>query len=95
VARTRKPVTVTGGPEYLGEVSVAPITSTVRGIPSEVPLGTADGVPRDCAVNLDHVPTIAKSRLVALVATLPAARLEEVRSALLFARGFRRDAGVG
>jgi mRNA-degrading endonuclease toxin of MazEF toxin-antitoxin module len=46
-------------------------------------------------VNLDHVPTIAKSRLVALVATLPAARLEEVRSALLFARGFRRDAGVG
>jgi mRNA interferase MazF len=80
--------------EYLGEVTVAPITSTVRGIPSEVALGPADGVPRECAVNLDHVQTIAKSRLGALVATLPAARMEEVKPALLFALGFRRDGGV-
>ena len=35
--------------EFLGEVTVAPITSTVRQIPSEVILTAADGVPRDCA----------------------------------------------
>jgi mRNA interferase MazF len=81
--------------EYLGEVTIAPITSTVRGIPSEVPLGPADGVPRDCAVNLDHVQTIAKSRLGALLATLPEARMTEVRSALLFALGFRPGGGAG
>jgi mRNA interferase MazF len=79
--------------EYLGEVTVAPITSTVRGIPSEVALGPADGVPRECAVNLDHLQTVAKKRVGPLVTTLPSARMEEVRSALLFALGFRRDEG--
>lgn len=37
--------------EYLGEVTVAPITSTIRDIPSEVVLTPQDGMPRDCAVN--------------------------------------------
>jgi mRNA interferase MazF len=74
--------------EYLGEVTVAPITSTVRDIPSEVALGTADGMPRECAVNLDHVQTVARNRLGALVATLPQRRMAEVREALLFALGF-------
>jgi len=45
--------------EYLGEATVAPITRTVRGIPSEVPLGPDDGMPEPCAVNLDHVQTVA------------------------------------
>lgn len=74
--------------EFLGDVSVAPITSTVRDIPTEVPLGRSDGLPRDCAVNLDHVQTVPKARIGALIATLPAARLADVRSALLFALGF-------
>lgn len=34
---------------YLGEVTVAPITSTIRGIPSEVVLTTEDGMREDCA----------------------------------------------
>jgi mRNA interferase MazF len=74
--------------EYLGEVSVAPITTTVRGIASEVRLGVEDGVPRDCAVNLDHVQTVAKGRLGALVATLSPGRMAEIREALLFSLGF-------
>lgn len=75
--------------DYLGEVTIAPITSTIRDIPSEVVLTEADGMRNDCAVNLDHVQTVAKGRLGALVTTLSKARMQEVRSALLFALGFR------
>jgi len=74
--------------EYLGEVTIAPITSTVRDIPSEVLLGPADGLPRECAVNLDHVQRVNKGPLGGLIATLPAGRMVEVRAALLFALGF-------
>lgn len=75
--------------DYLGEVTIAPITSTIRDIPSEVVLTEADGMRNDCAVNLDHVQTVGKGRLGALVTTLSKARMQEVRSALLFALGFR------
>jgi mRNA interferase MazF len=74
--------------EFLGEVTVAPLTSTIRDIPSEVVLTADDGVPRDCAVNLDHIQTVARSKLGALITTLGAQRMSEVRSALLFALGF-------
>ncbi len=74
--------------EYLGEATVAPITRTVRGIPSEVPLGPDDGMPEPCAVNLDHVQTVAQGRLGALVTTLSTQRMAEVRDALLFALDF-------
>lgn len=75
--------------EYLGEVTIAPITSTIRDIPSEVVLSEEDGMRSACAVNLDHVQTVAKGRLGALVTTLSKARMQEVRAALLFALGFR------
>jgi mRNA interferase MazF len=74
--------------EYRGEVTIAPTTSTVRGIPSEVLLGTADGLPRECAVNLGHVQTVSKGRLGGLIATLPPRRMAEVPTALLFALRF-------
>ena len=74
--------------EYLGEVTIAPITSTIRDIPSEVALGLADGLPRECAVNLDHVQTVSRDRLGGLIATLSSQRMIEVRNALLFALGF-------
>ena len=45
---------------YLGEVTVAPVTSIIRDIPSEVLLSTFDGMPRDCAINLDHIQTVSK-----------------------------------
>jgi mRNA interferase MazF len=41
--------------DFLGEVTIAPVTGTVRDIPSEVALAEADGMPRACAVNLDHI----------------------------------------
>ena len=75
--------------EYLGEVTIAPITSTVRDIASEVVLTEEDGMARTCAVNLDHVQTVPKARLGALITTLPSTRMREVRGALLFALGYR------
>lgn len=76
--------------EYLGEVTVAPVTTTIRDIPSEVVLTSEDGMPRDCAINLDHLQTVSKSKLGSLITVLSASRMDEVRSALLFALGFRR-----
>jgi mRNA interferase MazF len=73
--------------QYLGEVTIAPVTSTIREIPSEVRLTSGDGLPRDCAVNLDHVQTVSKGRLGALITTLSTERMREIRSALLFALG--------
>jgi len=74
--------------EFLNEVTVAPVTSRIRNIPTEVVLGVDDGMLRDCAVNLDHVQTVSRGKLGGLVTSLSDARLEEVREALLFALGF-------
>lgn len=74
--------------EYLGDVTVAPITSTIRDIPTEVVLSLTDGMPHECVVNLDHVQTVPKGRIGSLLTRLPAARMAEVRQALLFALGF-------
>lgn len=74
--------------EFLGEVAVAPITSTIREIPSEVVLRPADGLPRECAVNLDHVQTVSRGKLGPLIATVPAEKLTQIGRALLFALGF-------
>ena len=70
---------------HLGEVTVAPITSTVRDIPSEVLLDREDGMPRECAINCDHLQTVAKGRIGSLITTLSPARMREVRAAIAFA----------
>lgn len=71
--------------DRLGEVTIAPVTSVVRDIPSEVSLGPQDGMPRDCAVNCDHLQTVAKARLGGLVTTLSRTRLADVGRAVSFA----------
>jgi mRNA interferase MazF len=73
--------------EYLGEVTVAPVTSTIRDIPSEVVLTTADGMPRECAVNLDHLQTVSRAKIGAVITVLPESRLRDMKGALLFALG--------
>jgi mRNA interferase MazF len=74
--------------EFLEEVTIAPITSTIRDIPTEVLLTKEDGMPRDCAVNLDHIQTVSKGKIGPLVTTLNSIKMSELRSALLFALGF-------
>lgn len=76
--------------DVLGEVTVAPLTSTIRQIPSEVVLTPDDGVPQRCAVHLDHVQTVAKAKVGPFIAALSDAHLDRVQSALLFALGFER-----
>lgn len=71
--------------EYLGEVTVAPITSTIRDIPSEVFLSKHDGMPMDCAVNFDHIQTVSKSKLGSLIMALSEDKMQDVRNAILFA----------
>lgn len=69
---------------YLGEVTIAPITSTVRSIPSEVLLSKRDGMSRDCAVNCDHIQTVAKGKIGALITALSPEKMKEVRKAIAF-----------
>ena len=71
--------------EYLGEATIAPITSTVRTIPSEVFLSKADGMPRECAINFDHLQTVSKAKIGNLITSLPPARMAEVGKAIRFA----------
>jgi mRNA interferase MazF len=74
--------------KYLGEVTVAPITSTIRDIPSEVCLSTQDGVFNNCAVNCDHLQTVSKLRIGSLITTLSDEKLYEIREAISFALNF-------
>lgn len=71
--------------EYLGEITVAPVTSTIRNIPTQVVLSEQDGMSRECAINCDHVQTVAKGKIGPTITTLPADRMEEVRQAIAFA----------
>lgn len=48
---------------YLTRVTVAPITSTVRGLSTEVPVGPANGLDHDSVVSCDNIVTIPVSAL--------------------------------
>lgn len=71
--------------EYLGEVTIAPITSTMRNIPSEVFLSKTDGMFRDCAINFDHLQTVQKSKIGSLITSLTPAKMTAVGRAIRFA----------
>ena len=72
---------------YLSRVTVAPITSTIRGVPSEVALGPEDGMKQPCAVNLHNVMTVNQANLGRRVAELSPPRMRQVCAALAFALG--------
>lgn len=87
----RRPVLILTRQEvlgYLNSVTVAPITRTIRGIPSEVVVGEECGLKEPSAVNLDNVATVPKAGLRAFVGSVPPEVLAQVREALLFALGF-------
>ena len=73
--------------EYLGEVTIAPITTTIRNIPSEVPVSKYDGMPRDCVINFDHIQTVSKGKIGSLVTALSTEKLNQVTGAITFALG--------
>ncbi len=85
-----RPVVVLTRQEVIGllhTVMVAPVTSTIRGAPSEVRVGVREGLKRESAVNLDHVQTIERSRLSGYVGHLDPEKMREVCRALSIAAG--------
>ena len=72
---------------YLSTVTVAPITSAIRGVPSEVVLDEEDGMKASCAVNLHNAVTISQDRLGRRVAHLSSLRMGEICAALRFSLG--------
>jgi mRNA interferase MazF len=86
----RRPVVVLtrdSAMSYLSTVTVAPITSTIRDVPSEVVLTEEDGMKAPCAVNLHNAVTIAQARLGRRVAQLSSLRMSEICAALRFSLG--------
>ena len=73
--------------QYLSTVTVAPVTSTIRGVPSEIVLDESDGMKSACVANLHNVITIPQNRLGRRVAQLNASRMNEVCAALRFSLG--------
>jgi mRNA interferase MazF len=71
--------------EYLGEITIAPITTTVRNIPSEVFLSKTNGLPQDCAVNCDHLQTVSKAKIGPLITSLSPSKMINVGRAIRFA----------
>jgi mRNA interferase MazF len=72
---------------YLSTVTVAPITSTVRGVPSEALLTEEDGMKAVCAVNLHNAVTISQQRLGKRVGYLSSRRMSDICAALRFSLG--------
>jgi mRNA interferase MazF len=73
---------------YLNAITVAPITTTIRDIPTEVYLTPEDGLLMNCAANFDNIQTVPKSKIGAIIASLPVTKIVEVNQAISFALGF-------
>lgn len=75
---------------YLHSVTVAQITTTIRGVPSEVALTPGeDGVFEECVVNAHNLQTIQKNKVGEFITHLSPERMREVRASIEFALGFQ------
>jgi mRNA interferase MazF len=75
----------------LNAVTVAPITSTIRSIPTEVILTETDGLPNTCAANFDNLQTVPKSNIGARIARLTSRKMKEAVAAISFALALDED----
>jgi mRNA interferase MazF len=71
----------------LRSVLVAPATRTIRGIPTEVPLSPADGMPAECVLSCDNLVTVPKVLLTERITRLEPSRMPELCAALRVATG--------
>ncbi len=86
----RRPVLILTRQEVIGLLStvmVAPITSTIRGAPSEVVVGVEEGLKNHSAINLDHVQTVERGRLSFYIGTVSPEKMAAVCRALVIAAG--------
>jgi mRNA interferase MazF len=72
-------------------VTIAPVTTTIRDIPSEIVLTEDDGVPRTCAVNFDNLQTVPKLNIGDRIARLSAVKMRAASHALSFALDLDAD----
>ncbi|TLY65661.1 MAG: type II toxin-antitoxin system PemK/MazF family toxin [Gammaproteobacteria bacterium] len=72
----------------LHSVTIAPITSTIRSIPTEVVLTEQDGLPHACAANFDNLQTVPKSNIGDRITRLTSRKMKETAAAVSFALGF-------
>ena len=75
----------------LNSVTVAPITSTIRNIPTEVVLTEDDGLPDTCAANFDNLQTVPKASIGDRISHLTSRKMQETTQAISFALGFDAD----
>ena len=80
-------VTRSAALKNLNTVTVAPITTSIRGVPSEVVLNEDEGMKKLCAVNLHHLVTVSSDKIGKREAALSTARMDEVCRALIFSLG--------
>lgn len=88
--RGRRPVLILTRQEaipVLTRIVVAPATTRIRGIDSELPLDLEDGMPQPCVINFDNVFYVSKARLTDRIAALSVPRLREMCQALRIATG--------
>lgn len=93
----RRPVCVLTRPAaipVLANVTVALVTRTVRGIPTEVHLDESDGLPAECAISLDNVRTVPRRLLTEPLTTLSGAQMHAVCRSLAVATGCSRSRPV-
>ena len=72
----------------LNWLTIAPVTTTMRNIPTEVWIDEEDGMIGACAVNLDNIQTVQKEKLGSVIAHLSDERMAEVFEAIKVAFGF-------
>ncbi len=70
---------------YLNEITVAPVTSVIRDIPTEVVLDTTDGLKTICTANFDHLQTVAKRNIGKAIGKISPQKWPEVKEAIAFA----------
>lgn len=71
----------------LNSVTVAPIASTIRSIPTEVVLTAEDGLPDTCAANFDNIQTVPKANISAPITHVSAKKMQAASGAIGFALG--------
>ncbi len=90
----RRPVLIVTRDSAIGvlnSVTIAPITSTIRSIPTEVVLTEDDGLPNTCAANFDSLQTVPKSNIGERIARLTARKMKEAGAAVSFALGLNDE----
>ena len=73
--------------DTIGAVVVSLVTRTARGLPTEMAVGRAEGVPRPSVVNFDNILTVPRQRLVRVMGQLSADRVAELDRAVKIALG--------